>query len=172
MSKRTRTSLGEKPTLLMRFTDQILDVKGNIYGDEQERLRWYEGITVAASIQWVLVPWVVAVSIWLGGRAVVSYLLAVMVAMYLPQLLTMQYAMRSRIRLDGHWSPKAMVTAILSGGSYVAIALASVRAYDGGFDPDGLKGGVVGGFLGLGLVVVFARLYSKRTAAAVERDAD
>lgn len=172
MGRQTPTMPGAKPTFLLRLTEQILDVKGNIYGDEQERLRWYEGITVAASIQWILVPWVIAVSIWLGGREVVSYLLAVTVAMYVPQLLTMQYAMRSRVRFEGYGSLKAIVTAVASAGSYVAIALAAIRAYDGGFDPNGLKGGVVGGFIGLGLVIVGARFYSKRTAAAVERDAD
>jgi hypothetical protein len=161
-------TLDSKASPLTRLFISILDVKGSIYGDEQERLRWYEGIAVAASLQWVIVPWVIAASIWMGGRPVVSYLLAVTAALYLPQLITVRYAIKSRIRLEQQWSTKGIVMALLSGGAYVAIAAGAVRAYDSGFDPDGLKGAAVGGPIGLLLALAFAHRYSKRSKAVQE----
>jgi hypothetical protein len=152
-------------SLLAKLFDYTLDVKGSIYGDEQERLRWYEGITVAASLQWIIVPWVIAVSIWMGGRPVVSYMLAVTAALYIPQLITLRYAMKTRVRLQNQWSAKGIIAGLLSGGSYVAIAAGAVRAYDNGFDPAGLRGAAVGGPIGLLVALALAHRYNKRSKA-------
>jgi hypothetical protein len=158
-----------KATLLSRLFDQTLDVHGEIYGDEQERLRWYEGITVAASLQWIIVPWVIAVSIWMGGRPVTSYLLAITAAMYFPQLLTYVYAIRSGVRLPKFRSAKALFSGLLSGGAYLAIVIGAVRAYDDGLDPDGVKGALVGGPVGMIVALLLARIFMKRRAAAQAR---
>jgi hypothetical protein len=161
-------TMDSNPSPLTRLFNSILDVKGSIYGDEQERLRWYEGIAVAASIQWLLVPWVIAAAIWMGGRPVVSYMLAVTAALYIPQLITLRYALKSRVRLQNQWSAKGVVTGVLSAGGYLAIVAGAVRAYDNGFDPAGLKGAAVGGPIGLLLAVAFAHRYNKRSKAVQE----
>ena len=154
-----------KASPLTRLFNYILDVKGSIYGDEQERLRWYEGIAVAASFQWLIIPWVIAGSIWMGGRPVVSYMLAVTAALYIPQLIALRYAMKNRVRLENQRSAKGIVIGLLTAGAYVAIAAGAVKAYDNGFDPDGLKGAAVGGPIGLLLALGLAHWYKKRSKA-------
>ena len=44
-------------TMLDRVVRWSLDSDGDFYGDERERLRWYEGIATAASLQWLAIPW-------------------------------------------------------------------------------------------------------------------
>jgi hypothetical protein len=47
--------------VLDRVVRRHLDFDGDLYGDERERLRWYEGIATAASLQWLAIPWVAAI---------------------------------------------------------------------------------------------------------------
>jgi hypothetical protein len=148
--------------VLRRFVDWTLDTKGDMYGDEQERLRWYEGITVAASVQWLIVPWMLAFGVWQGGRPVVSYLVAVTLLMFIPQLFSSVYAMRNRVRLPSTQSAKYWVFGLMSGLPYLAIVLGAIRAYDNGFDPAGLRGGAVGAVLGGTMSVLLLRRYNKR----------
>ncbi len=148
--------------VLRRFVDWMLDMKGDMYGDEQERLRWYEGIAVAASVQWLLVPWALAWGVWQGGRAVVSYLLAVTFLFVLPQGLSTVYVLRNRVRLPANSNVKYLLLGLASALPYVAIMLGAIRAYDGGFDPDGTRGGIVGGAIGGSLALLLMHRYNKR----------
>ncbi len=155
-----------EPVSSRRFVNWILDTKGtSLYGDEQERLRWYEGISAAASIQWLVVPWVIALGIWIGGRPVVSYLIAVAIVFVVPQYFAIFYAMKNRVRLPNSKSPGYLVISMISGLSIVAIVFASIHAYDNGFDPDGLKGAAVGGPIGGLLAALLIRRYKKSVVA-------
>ncbi|GAA2621869.1 hypothetical protein [Paractinoplanes durhamensis] len=59
--------------VLDRVVRWNLDLDGDLYGDERERLRWYEGIATAASLQSILIPWSAAVMVWpLGKPAALS----------------------------------------------------------------------------------------------------
>ena len=55
-------------TVLDRVVRWNLDVDGDLYGDERERYRWYEGIATAASLQWLIIPWAAAIMVWPLGR--------------------------------------------------------------------------------------------------------
>ena len=150
-----------------RLAVWLLDHDGELYGDEQERLRWYEGIALTASIQWIVVPWALAVMAWIGGRAVAPYLLIAAVVFYLPILLTNAYVTRWRVRLfAGGWTRKRIVISVLSGLPYVVLVIGLARAYDGFDDPAMVISGAVGALIGLGAVVIGFRRDSRRAAAA------
>ncbi|MET0424989.1 MAG: hypothetical protein ABW046_13985, partial [Actinoplanes sp.] len=74
-------------TLLDRVVHWNLDLDGDLYGDERERYRWYEGIATAASLQWMLIPWAAAIMVWPLGRPAVLPLAVVLAVLWLPMLL-------------------------------------------------------------------------------------
>jgi hypothetical protein len=157
----TSTTASQGP-VLRRFADWALDMKGDMYGDEQERLRWYEGISVAASVQWLVVPWGLAWAVWQGGRNAVSYLLAITILFVLPQFFSTVYVLRNRVRLPTKKNAKYWTFALISGLPYLVIAVGVIRAYDNGLDPAGTRGGIVGAAIGGLLGILFVRRYSKR----------
>lgn len=141
---------------LQAMSAWLLDHDGDIYGtDERERLRWYEGIAVAASVQWIVVPVVLAVAVWIGGRPVASASLAVALAFYLPMAIVNAYvAQRHVTTTPTRWSAKRIVVTVVTAVPFIALTAGLARAYgvfDSGSGP--LIGGVVGGLLGM--VVVF-----------------
>src|ERR1041384_6037395 len=89
-------------TVIDRVVRWNLDLDGSddIYGDERERLRWYEGITTAASLQWLAIPWAAAVMVWPLGRASVLPLTVVLAALILPMVFRTVYGERSRVVSD------------------------------------------------------------------------
>src|SRR3712207_9477580 len=91
----TTSDLARVP-LLDRIVRWNLDTDGDMYGDERERLRWYEGIATAASLQWIGVPWAAAVLVWVLGRPAVLPLAVVLAVLYLPILLCTVYVRRRR----------------------------------------------------------------------------
>ncbi len=54
--------------LLDRVVRWNLDLDGDSFGDERERYRWYEGMTTAASLHGLLIPWAAAIMVWPLGR--------------------------------------------------------------------------------------------------------
>lgn len=150
-----------------RLAAWLLDHDGELYGDEQERLRWYEGIALTASIQWIAVPWALAVMAWLGGRPVAPYLLIAAVVFYLPLILTNAYITRWRVRLiTGGWTRKRMVISVLSGLPYAVLAVGLARAYGTFDDPATIIGGGVGAAIGLGAAAIGLRRDARRAAGA------
>ncbi len=120
---------------------------------------------MAASIQWLVVPWVLAVMVWVGGRAQVGYLVVLAAAFYVPMLFSTVYVSAHKVPLAGRgrWSRKRTVLTVLSGLPYALIFGGALRAYEGGrFDPDGMVGGVIGGVVGLGLAVFAVRRSQQR----------
>lgn len=85
---------GDGARRLDRLTDWILDREGDLYGaDERERLRWYEGAALAASLHWLLLPWLVAGLVWFAAAATAHALLAVL-ALTLLSILVMDMHVR------------------------------------------------------------------------------
>lgn len=81
-----------------RAVDYILDVDGDLYGDdERERIRWYEGIALAASVQWVVVPWVVGLLVWNASADTAKILALVGTAFILPLLLATIYVQHRKV---------------------------------------------------------------------------
>ena len=132
-----------------RFVRWILDVDGEIYGDERERLRWYEAIALAASFQWLAVPWALAVTVWFVPRDAVWALLVVLFAFWVPLLLVTAHVHRHRVRPVTYRGRKAVLVGVLSGLPHLVLGAGLVT--DGGADLDAwpLVGGLVGGALGL-----------------------
>src|SRR5690349_18664867 len=155
-------------TILDRVVRWGIDADGDFYGDERERYRWYEGISAAASMQWVAVPWAAAVMVWPLGRPSVIPLAVVLVAMFVPMLVCMRYV-RSR-RVDT--TPRTMdsrrvLWGLIGGLPYAVFLVGALRAYE----PDGSPwvGAAVGGVIGGvgGLVIQFVQSRRRRRQEAV-----
>ncbi len=93
------TNLHQRPAgRFDRLVAWILDPDGVMYGDERERLRYYESSTVVASLHAVLVPWALVACALLGGRAVAGVVLAIALVFVLPLLVGSAYVQRRRVR--------------------------------------------------------------------------
>jgi pilus assembly protein TadC len=150
-------------TTLDRFVSWTLDHNGDIYGDEQERLRWYEGIAVASSVQWIVVPWTMAVMSWICSREVARYLVVLAIVFYVPTFLTTVYVSRKRVNLaPPHRNAKVVTLGVVSGLPSVVMVVGLVRALDEGLDPDGIVGGVIGGAIGVVIAILAVREIARR----------
>jgi hypothetical protein len=148
-----------RATPVDRVTDYLLDVDGTIYGDERERIRWYEGISLAASFQWLAVPWAMAVLVWFADRETVPFLVAILVLFYLPILISVAHVWRKGVRLvPERASVEYWMFGALGGVPYVVFTVGAIAAYDGPSERGSWWGALVGGVVGgaLGLVALFA----------------
>lgn len=157
-------------TLLDRVVRWNLDLdgSGDIYGDERERLRWYEGIATAASMQWLAIPWAAVLLVWLLGKPSVLPLTVVLVALVVPMAICTVYVRRRRVDTEVHaWTRKRVVLSVLGHLPYVAFVIGALYAYGG---PDssvwrgGVFGAVVGGIAG-GVSAVVGRRRKRRQEA-------
>jgi hypothetical protein len=159
---------------LQRFANWILDHDGTMYGDERERLRWYEAIAILGSIQGILVPWALAICVWLGGRTAAPYLLAVFLVFCLPQFVAAGYIRRRRVRIrPERVDRKYVVVAVATNLPYFIVVAGLVRAYV----PDGsvtgaVVGGLVGGCAGVAAVRLAQWLRRRRPVPAAVEELD
>ena len=150
---------------LQRFTRWLLDTDGELYGDERERLRWYEGIAMTAGVQWVVVPLAAAVGVWLAPGAVWP-LVAVVAVLYLSMMLTSAYVAGRGVPLYPlRWSGKRVGLAVVTLAPYLVFVVGAFRAL-GRVDAPTLTGMVVG----LACAVVAFRVGTHRRRRA-ERQA-
>lgn len=159
------------PTKLDRAMDWILDRDGMIYGDERERVAWYEAIAAVASLQWILVPWALAIMVWLGDDNVAGYLAATLAVFSLPTLLANVWIGHKRVRpVTGGWTRKRIVITIISVLPY-AIFVAGLFAHSSN-DPGVIiwtsAGGTVGALAGL----AFTAMMKRRGEASIGVDND
>ena len=153
---------------LVRWT---LDLDGDIYGDERERLRWYEAIAIAASFQWLAVPWTLAVAVWFVPAEAVWALQGVLIAFWVPLLLMTYYVHRRRVRPAPVRGRKAVLVATLSG--LPVVVFVAGLATDAGSRPladawPPVVGALVGGVLG----VLGFRALGRRGRHEAAEDAD
>jgi hypothetical protein len=154
-------------TVLDRFVSWTLDHDGDIYGDERERLRWYEGIAIAATVQWVVVPWAIAIMSWIADRQTAMYLLILAVVFYVPIFLTTAHVVRKHVNTTPlTWTKKRVITTVASGLPFLVMVVGLTRALDEGLDPGGVVGGAIGGGVGLVVAIFATRAISRRRAAA------
>lgn len=160
---------------LQTLSAWLLDQDGDIYGtDERERLRWYEGIAVAASVQWIIVPIVMAVAAWVGGRAVAPALLAVTIAFYLPMALVNTYVTQRRVRVTPQrYSRKRVLVSIATFVPFAPLGIGLARGYGLFEDSTSLFVGIVGGTAVVLLtVIVSASRRDRRTGAVTSENPD
>lgn len=161
---------------LDRLAGLLLDPDSSVYGDERERLHWYEAYTVVALVQWLIVPWTMAVLVWVGGRPVVGYLLVALVAFYLPIPLVLMYIARKQIRLAPVQGGRWRIAAVLVALPYLIFGVGALRAYgrlrlD---DPSEVLGMLTGAAVGAAVVgggmVLLERRRRRRTEHAEDGD--
>ena len=167
-------AFAERRTLLDRIAHWALDPDGDIYGDERERLRWYEGTAVAATLQWIAVPWAAAVLIWPLGRPAVLPLAVVLAVLYLPMLVCSTYVSRRRVEtVPRSWSAKRLVLTVLGGLPYVVFILGAAAAWTPASFARGMRQGAIGGVvLAVAVLAVQTCLRNRREGNAPVEDED
>jgi predicted branched-subunit amino acid permease len=159
--------------LLERIVHWNLDLDGDLYGDERERFRWYEGMSTAAMLQWLLVPWAAAILVWPLGKPSVLPLAVVLGAMLIPMMLCTAYVRSRRVDTTPRsWSAKRVLLTIIAPAPMVVFLIGAIYAYE----PDGAtwKGATVGAVIGAvaGIVgtAVEKRRRDRREAMAGDQD--
>lgn len=111
-------------TLMDRFARWNLDPDGDLYGDERERIRWYEGIAVTWQTQMILVPWVIAVLVWVLGRPAVLPLGVTLAVLLVPVWFTSAYVTSRRVDVTPLvWTTKRKLLGVLTGAPYAAFVV-------------------------------------------------
>lgn len=164
------TALQQPPrSAFDRAAAWILDPDGVMYGDEQERLRYYESSTIVASIQGVLLPWMLVACAWLGGRAVAPYLLAIGVVYIGTWAIGSAYVVRRRVRrVPSRLTKQFVVLAVVTGLPYGLFAAGLAHAFAEGTRNgfvNGLVGGMLGGAIAGVLVLVVGLVRASRRPA-------
>jgi predicted membrane-bound spermidine synthase len=159
-------------TVLDRFVQWNLDFDGDLYGDdERERLRWYEGVTTAAQVQWIAVPWAAAIAVWVAGKPVVVPMMAVLAVFLIPMVFTTLYVRSRRVvTTPRSWSAKRLFLGTLGGLPYVVFAVGSFyHATPNGHTewPSTVYGAVLGLAIGIVMTMLQARRRRRLDAAAV-----
>ena len=139
--------------LLDTAADWVLDRHGDLYGDEQERLRQYEGLALAATVQGVLVPWLAVLALALWGRPVVPAIILVLVGICLPRALAVSHATRWRVRTLPYRRSRRRL--LLDAASGVPCLIALLQIVVALHRP--ISGAVVGAVIGVG-IAFFARI--------------
>ena len=161
------TDLQRRPSghRLDRLVARILDPDGVTYGDERERLRFYEGSTVAAGLQAVLVPWTLLACALLGGRPVAPVVVPVAAAFLIPLCVGSAYVRRRRVRTTpSRFTAGWVVTTLLVTLPYPLLFLVVAGQFAAGTDHGPARSfvdGAIGGVLA-GLVVAAIALARKR----------
>jgi len=157
-------------TLLDRVVRWNLDFDGNgdIYGDERERLRWYEGIATAASLQWLAIPWAAAALVWPLGKPSVLPLTIVLVLLVIPMVLCTVYVRRRRVDTEVHaWTGKRVLWSVLGSLPYVIFVIGALYAHDP--ESSTWLGAIVGAVFGgtIGIVASVVRIRRRRRQEAL-----
>lgn len=164
-----------------RVVDWVLDHDGDIYGDERARLRWYEGLAFTASVQWILVLWVLAACAWTAPSSAAPYLWSIAAAFVVPMYLSMIYAARRGVDVTRpSRSRKSKVVQAATGvpllvfvvGMTIGLDRRSGRSWSE-MSP-ALRGGAIGGCAGLAIAALFVvwmrRRGERRSADGMDLD--
>jgi hypothetical protein len=160
-------------SVLDRVVQWNLDYDGDLYGDERERYRWYEGIAAASSLQSVLIPAAAAIMVWPLGKPSVLPLTVVLVGLWLPLLLSTAYVRGRRVETTPRsWSAKRILVTVVTSVPYLVFVVGAMYVYDPHGDTwrGALVGGVFGGLAGVIGVIVKGRRRARLEALAGDED--
>ncbi|GIE27158.1 hypothetical protein Ait01nite_002030 [Actinoplanes italicus] len=162
-------------TVLDRIVRWHLDFDGDMYGaDERDRLRWYEAMTVAASVQWTAVPWAAAVLVWVLGEPAVLPLSVMMAVLAVPMVLTTFYLHHRQVDTDPRsWTRKRIVLAVLGTAPWVLFFVGAAYHAAGPSSTvwqSTAVGGVLGGVAGVIASAIRARRRRMLEDSLVEDD--
>jgi hypothetical protein len=149
-----------------------LDDSGHIYGDERERFRWYEGIAMAAQLQWLAVPWAAAILVWLLGRPSVLPLSVVLAVLAVPMIMCTVYVRGRRVETDVRvWTRKRILLTVLSSVPVIAFVLGALRAFSD-THPSAFRGALIGALfgsaIGVGRAIAASRRHRRRETTATD----
>jgi hypothetical protein len=165
---------GMATSVLDRVVRWNLDFDGDIYGDERERLRWYEGIATAASLQWIAIPWACALLVLGYGRPVVAPLVVILVVLVVPMAMCTAYVRHRRVDAAvRRWTGKRIVLSTAFTVPLLLFLFASLWAY--GKAGSSVWWGAAGGALfgaGLSAVTPFVRSRRLRRETPAAEDED
>lgn len=149
--------------IIERIYDAILDRKSTaIYGDERDRLHWYETIAVAASVQWTLIPWALAVLAILDAERFGPALWVLFGCHFVPVTMSNAYVARRKVSPVRYDNAKAISTTALIVMPLAVFFLAMIWPSGG---PDlAFAGGLVGGAVGLVGVIVWGVVRTRRAS--------
>jgi hypothetical protein len=157
-------------TLLDRVVHWSLDLDGDTYGDERERLRWYEGTATASSLQSIAIPWAAAIMVWVLGRPSVLPLSVLLALLLVPTLLSSAYVRSRRVdTLPRRWSSKRVLVSTLSALPIVVFGVGALYANNPpSFNWEHvLLGSTVGAGIGLAMTVARVRARRREDATVV-----
>lgn len=162
-------------TVLDRIVRWHLDFDGDLYGaDERDRLRWYEAVTVAASVQWITVPWAAAALVWVLGEPAVLPLSVMMAVLAVPMVFTTFYLRRRQVDTDPRsWTRKRIVLSVLGATPWVLYFAGAAYHAAGPSStiwPSTAIGGVLGGAAGMIASAIRSRRRRKLEDSLVEDD--
>ncbi|MGA5300189.1 hypothetical protein ACPCHT_09695 [Nucisporomicrobium flavum] len=160
-------------TILDRVVRWNLDFGGDIYGDERERLRWYEGMTTAASLHHLLLPWAAAVMVWALGKPSVLPLAVMLAALWVPMMVATLYVRHRQVDTTPRsWSAKRIVLLVAGVTPYAVFVVGAQYVTD----PDDSSwlgsavGSVFGALLGVAAAIVKGRRRARQEALAGDED--
>lgn len=161
------TSHSPRASVIDRLAARVLDVDGDLWGsDERERLWWYEGVCLAATVQWVVVPWVAAVLVWQVSEQTVRALGTLGLAFMLPMLLTTLYVSHRHVDVTPRWTRKRIIWTLLTMLPFVIFVAGYLRATSN-LNTATIVGMFVGGAAGVVGLMMAART---RTTSADSDD--
>ncbi len=151
-----------KPSSFDRFVAYILDYDGDMYGqDERERTRWYEGIALAASVQWIVFPWFLAVLVWTVSADVARVLATAGLVFLFPLVLATIYVEHRRVSTAvRRWSAKRIVWSIVSIAPVLVFIAGYIRVAR--IDTPTAWGILAGAAVGVAAVVVGSVMQRRR----------
>ncbi|WP_433368568.1 hypothetical protein ACQPZX_41815 [Actinoplanes sp. CA-142083] len=160
-------------TVLDRVVRWNLDLDGDLYGDERERYRWYEGIATASQLQAILIPWAAAISVWPLGEHAVAPLAIMLVVFWLPALLSTIYVRARKVETAPRsWSAKRVLLTAVTALPYGVFMAGAFYVHN----PDSptwigaIVGGVIGGGISVVGLIVKSRQVQRREALAKDED--
>jgi len=156
----------KRPSL--RIAEAILDLD---YGDEQERLRYYEAYAVIIHLQLILLPLAAAIAIFAFGSSATAPVLILLSAGFAPIFVGKAYLKRRNVRLE--LIATSARNRLFTGAYFVVCsALIVALAGRGGSESNtALAAGAVAG-AGLAVAVVAFRSRQQRDADAGDSDVE